>query len=150
MSERLRDRSVRSPLRVSITEVCMCGARAPEVLSARSELSLSKAPSSGVECCSCGAEESRLSEEDTDAEDEDSEELLPPNPESPPLGCCAVRVFPASGCKAEFSAMSVDVLFLVGNHCPELSLPPMVGTDLNAVSVRGMALPFPASELLAS
>lgn len=68
--ERSRDRSVRSPLRVSIADVCVCGARAPEVLSARSELSLSSAPSSGVECPPCGAEESRLSEEDVD---EDSE-----------------------------------------------------------------------------
>lgn len=46
--ERSRDRSVRSPLRVSIADVCVCGARAPEVLSARSELSLSSAPSSGA------------------------------------------------------------------------------------------------------
>lgn len=43
------------------------------MLSARSELSLSIAPSSGGECSLRGAEESRLSEEDVDEEeDEDS------------------------------------------------------------------------------
>lgn len=42
------------------------------MLSARAELSLSNAPSSGVECALPGAGESRLSEEDVDEEDEDS------------------------------------------------------------------------------
>lgn len=42
------------------------------MLSVRSELSLSIAPSSGVECPLRRAEESRLSEEDVDEEDEDS------------------------------------------------------------------------------
>lgn len=84
--ERPRDRSVRSLPRVSIADVC--GARTTEVLSARSELSLSSAPSSsGLECPPRGAAESRLSEEDVD---EDSEELFPSNPELPPWGCCAV------------------------------------------------------------
>lgn len=99
------------------------------------------------------AEESRFSEE---AEDEDSEKFFPPNPEPPPRGCCAVCEngvqtlgLPASGRKAELSAVSVDVLLLAGNHCPMLAPPPMEGTGLKATSVRGVALPFPASGLLA-
>lgn len=68
MREKPRDRSVRSPLWVSITDVCR--ARALEVLSGRSELSLSSVSSSGVECPRCGAEESRLSEADVDADSE--------------------------------------------------------------------------------
>lgn len=59
-------------------------------------------------------------------------------------------MLPASGCKAGLSAVSVDVSFLAGNHNPGLSLSPADGTDLNIVSVRGTALPFLSSELLAS
>lgn len=59
-------------------------------------------------------------------------------------------MLPASRCKAELSAVSVDVLLSLGNHCPVLAPPPMEGTDLSTVLVRGMALPSPGSELLAS
>lgn len=71
--EKLRDRNVRSPLRGSIADVCTCGERPPEVLSTRSQLSRSNAPSPGVGCSPRGAEESRFSEEDVEEEEEDSE-----------------------------------------------------------------------------
>lgn len=145
---------MRSPLRVSIVDVCVCGDRTPEVLPAGSELSLSSTLSSRIECPPCVAEESRLSEE---AEDEDSEKVFPPSLEPPPRGCCAVcengvqtQGLLVSGCEAGLSAASVAVLPLVGNHCPVLAPPPMEGTGLKATSVRGVALPFPAAGLLTS
>lgn len=100
------------------------------------------------------AEESRLSEE---AEDEDSEKFFLPSRESPPRGCCAVcengvrtQGLLVSGCEAELSAVSADILLLAGNHCPVLAPSAMEGTGLKATSVPGVVLPFPASGLPAS
>lgn len=107
-----------------------------------------------LECSPRVAEESRLSEE---AEDEDSEKFFLPSHEPPPRGCCAVcengvrtQGLLVSGCEAELSEVSIDVLLLAGNHCPVLAPSAMEGTGLKATSVRGVALPFPASGLPAS
>lgn len=121
------------------------------ILSPRGILPLNK---NSLECPPCVSEESRLSEE---AEDEDSEKVFPPSLKPPPRDCCAVcengvqtQGLLMSGCEAELSAVSADVLPLAGNHCPVLAPSPMEGTGLKATSVRGVALPFPASGPLVS
>lgn len=67
----VRDRSVRSPLPVSVAEVCGLRARVPEVpagppCASASALTSSSGPSSVVERSPRGAKDSRLSEEDED------------------------------------------------------------------------------------
>lgn len=133
---RLRERNVRSPLPVSVAEVCGPRGCAPEVLcsTAAAEEPPGAALSSRVECSPCCAEDSKICEEDVD---KDSESLLSSSAVLPPVDCCteSENWVKTSSYEAELAVTSADVLLLVKNQCAVLSPPLMEGTDLDTVSV---------------
>lgn len=129
----VRDLKVRSPFPVKVADVCRSRAPTPGIPSAVPFSMTELNSSSGLYAVACGAEISRLSEEDEVAL------LCSARPLVPDFGAKAekwvkLEVFTASGKEVEFPVISVDVLS-ASNHCAVLFSSWVDCTELDTISV---------------